>query len=118
MVQIVLLILGVLLMLKGNLKVSDTKTVTRPASLYWGIIMIVYGVSLNFIPVNNLITDIIFYVSLLVISIIFVLKAKNSIPNIDLNKVSTPLPNTKRNTFILLGFLVLIVLIFLYYIYK
>ena len=49
MVQILLIGIGILILIKGNLKVSDTKEIVRPQSIYWGLIVIAYGIAVSFL---------------------------------------------------------------------
>jgi len=107
MVQVLLIILGLFLLIKGKIKVSDTREIERPASIYWGIIIIIYGIAVSFLP-DQLTYAILFYASLLLISAIFVIKGKKIITQ----DASAKASDTKRNLIILLVFIAIIVAIF------
>jgi amino acid permease len=71
--------------------------------------MIAYGLLLGFvIKTDNLIYNLIFFGSLILISLIFVIKGKT----IASTSATESSKNTKRNLFILLAFVVIIVIIF------
>ncbi len=112
MVQILLIALGLFILIKGNLKVSETKEIVRPQSIYWGLIMLVYGIVIRFLP-DQLIYILIFYASLILISAIFVIKGKT----ITSGETIVKSVNTKRNLIILLVFIVIIVVVF-YFVFK
>jgi hypothetical protein len=110
MVQILLIAFGLFILIKGNLKVSDNKEIVRPQSIYWGLIIIAYGIILTFLP-NTLMYGLIFYASLIIISLIFLIKGK-TIGSSDATLKAT---DTKRNLIILLIFLAIIVAIFYFF---
>ncbi|OGZ57260.1 MAG: hypothetical protein A3B96_02870 [Candidatus Spechtbacteria bacterium RIFCSPHIGHO2_02_FULL_43_15b] len=107
MVQILLIGIGILILIKGNLKVSYTKEIVRPQSIYWGLIVIAYGIAVSFLP-NQLIYSLIFYVSLILISAIFLVKGKTIASSEAIIKST----NAKRNLIILLVFGVIVVAVF------
>ena len=104
MVQILLIILGLFILIKGRLRVSDTKEIERPGSIYWGIIIIAYGIAVYFLP-DELLYTVLFYASLLIISAIFVIRGKK----ITAPDVSKKASDTKRNLIILLVFIAIMV---------
>ncbi|OHA84390.1 MAG: hypothetical protein A2937_01470 [Candidatus Yonathbacteria bacterium RIFCSPLOWO2_01_FULL_47_33b] len=109
MLQVILVIFGILILIKGKLKVSDTKVISRPQSTYWGLVVLAYAVGLNFVP-ETLVYGIVFWISLLVVSITFVVKGE-TIAGVD---ITTKPTETKRNAMILLGFVVVLVVLFVY----
>jgi len=113
MIQILLIIIGLLVLVKGKLKVSDTKEITRPQSIYWGLVLIGYGIASSFIPTTKLIYSLIFYISLVVVSAIFISKGKT----IASDGVVVKSSNTKRNVIILLIFVAILITAF-YLFYK
>jgi hypothetical protein len=106
MVQILLIGLGILILIKGSLKVSDTKEMVRPQSIYWGLIVIAYGIAVSFLP-DQLIYSLVFYASLILISIIFLAKGKT----IASPEAAVKSTDTKRNLIILLVFIAIVVAI-------
>jgi hypothetical protein len=111
MIQILLIILGIVLLIKGNLKVSSRKRLERPQSIYLGIIFILYGIGINYISFGNLIWSIVYNCSLVFITSIFVSKAKE----LATPEALTDHKETKRNALILLAFILLVVAVFYYY---
>ena len=109
MIDILLIIIGLFILIRGRLKVSDTKEVVRPQSIYWGLIMIAYGIFLGFfMETITLIYDLIFFGSLIAISLFFMVKGK---PIISSSAVESS-KKTKGNLIILLVFIAIIVVVF------
>jgi len=104
MVQIVLILLGLFISIKGRLKVSDSKEIVRPQSIFWGLIIILYGLAVSFIPDDHLIYSLVFYISLVVISFIFIAKGRK----IESTEATSKSKDTKRNLVILLIFIAII----------
>jgi len=113
MVQILLIAIGLFILIKGNFKASDTKEIVRPQSTYWGLIVIVYGLSMFFIPSGQLIYDLIFFASLILISVIFLVKGKT----IASTEAVVKSRKTKRNLIILLIFIAIVITVF-YFVLK
>jgi len=101
MIQVALILIGLFILIKGNLKVSDNKEIVRPQSIYWGLIIIIYGIVCGFLPTTQIIYGLIFWISLLLISIIFVMKGKM----ITSSEAVIKSTDTKRNLIILLIFI-------------
>ncbi len=99
MIQIILIVAGLALLILGKLKVSNTKTVSRPLSIYWGVILIAYGVALRYLP-ETLTANLAFYGSLLIISFIFISKS-NTVPQ---SEVTASSKGSLRNLIILIIF--------------
>jgi len=110
MVQILLIVLGLFILIKGNLKVSDTKEIVRPQSIYLGSIVIAYGIAVSFLP-DQLIYSLIFYASLILILAIFLIKGKT----ITSSEAIVKSTNTKRNLIILLVFIAIVVAVFYFF---
>lgn len=112
MIDILLIIIGLFILIKGRLKVSDTKEVVRPQSTFWGLIMIGYGIVLGFfLETTKLVYSLIFFGSLIVISLIFVIKGKT----ITSSSAIESSKKTKRNLIILLVFIAIIVAVFYFF---
>jgi hypothetical protein len=107
MVQILLIAFGAFILLKGSIKLSETRRITRPSSICLGLIVMIYGITLGFIPVG-LIWTALFYGSLFAIFTFFIVRGEK----IESREAITKANTTKRNLFILLAFIALIVTIF------
>ncbi len=110
MVQILLIGIGILIIIKGNLKVSDTKEIVRPQSIYWGLIVIIYGIAVSFLP-DQLIYSLIFYSSFILILTIFLIKGRT----IASSEAIAKSKDTKRNLIILLVFIAIVVTVFYFF---
>lgn len=105
MIQIMLIGIGLFLLLRGRIKVTDTKVLARPKSIYLGVIIIAYGLAVFLLP-QELLYYAIFFASLLAIASFFVLKAEH-VESVQASKKSS---DTKRNLLILLAFIALVAL--------
>jgi hypothetical protein len=90
--------MGLFVLIKGRVRVSRTKEVVRPHSIYWGLILIAYGIFLGFfMKTVALLYDLIFFGSLIGISLFFAAKGKPIVSSATIEKDK----KTKRNLFIL-----------------
>ena len=81
MVQALLIIIGLVVLVKGNFKASKTKEIVRPQSIYLGLVFIGYGIASAFVPTTKIIYSLVFYASLIVIALIFAAKGKKITPD-------------------------------------
>ena len=107
MVQILLIVFGFIILLKGSLKISDTKKLTRPRSTYLGLLVLAYGVSQYFFISDALIYSLVFYVSLILLSLIIVSGAENVSPVSNTSSSSS----NNRNWLIFIGFIIVVALV-------
>jgi len=100
MVQLILFISGLILLIKGELKISDNKKIVRPQSTYAGIIFIILGIIAFFTasPMANLI-----YFGIVIATILVLVVTGKKIESQEAEKKSS---ETKRNLLILLIFLI------------
>lgn len=78
MLQIVLMIIGVYILAKGKIKISSDRELSRPLSTYFGIIVIIWS-ALMFLDTGVGFREIyylILWISLILISFIFLSKSK------------------------------------------
>ena len=106
MIQIVLIGIGLFVLAKKRIKISDTKSIARPQTVYLGLIIIAYGVAVFFLP-TNLIYYVALFASLLGISAIFIAKGEP----ITSSEITTKPTDTKRNALILLIFVAIIAIV-------
>ena len=111
MLQLALIIIGIVVLVKGSLKVSDTRIVERPQSIYWGIIIILHGVAMSFLPTDRLVYTLALFGLLLIISAIFVVKGKK----IESPEALAKAKHTTRNALILLAVVAVLVGFFYFY---
>lgn len=110
MLQIILIILGIGVIVKGRLKVSDAKVITRPLSIYLGFLFMLYGVGMGLVP-EVILYQVIFYTSLVVIAGMIISMGESIAPT----EVTTKPSETGRNVVILVIFVVLVITIFYYF---
>jgi len=78
MLQIVLMIIGVYILAKGKIKISSNRELSRPLSTYFGIIVIIWS-ALMFLDTGvgfGAVYYLILWISLILISFIFLSKSK------------------------------------------
>lgn len=98
MLQILLIGLGLYILIKGNIKITDTREIVRPQSAYLALIMFAYGIANSFLPDNQPVYLLMLYGSLMLISAVFVIKGGR----VTSNEAIVQSVNTKRNVIILL----------------
>lgn len=107
MVQILLIVVGLFILLKGSLKISDTKQLTRPRATYLGLLVLAYGVSQYFFISDTFLYGLVFYASLILLSLIIASGAEN-VPSVSSTTSSSA---NKRNWLIFIGFIIVVALV-------
>ncbi len=107
MIQVLLVLFGLYCLITGKLKISSKKEIERPISTYFGLMFIAYAIGINYLP-TGIIYEISFYGSLVLFSILLISQGnKVKITEEEGSKM-------RRNTGILIGFVVLLIAIFVY----